>query len=139
MNMLISSPLTEMDSFFDQFLRRQPSKALADWAPRVDIAERRDAYTIKAELPGVSKEDVSVTFENGTLTIKGEKHYKKESDEGKSHRVECAYGQFVRSFSLPDSVSGEQVEASYKDGVLNLTIPKAKEAKTHSIEIKDES
>lgn len=138
MSMLISNPFKELEGFFDHFKHMQSAKGISDWAPRVDITENKDAYAIRAELPGVAKQDVNVTLDNGVLTIKGEKHFEKEVNEGKTHRVECSYGQFVRSFSLPDTVDIDRVEASFKDGVLSLSIPKAAEAKTTRIEIKDE-
>lgn len=106
-----------------------------DWSPKVDIKETGESYVIKAELPGVKREDVSVTLEQGVLSIRGEKKFEKEFDDEKTHRVECSYGSFVRSFSLPDSVQEECVTAKYKDGLLNLIIPKAKKAKQKSIEI----
>lgn len=106
-----------------------------DWAPRVDIKETAESYVIKAELPGVNKNDVSVTLEQGVLTLRGEKKFEKEYDDEKTHRVECSYGSFVRSFSLPESVDENKVTAKYKDGLLNLIIPKAQQAKQKSIEI----
>ena len=109
---------------------------VADWIPGVDISEKKEAYYIKAELPGVSKNDVGVSLEKGVLTIRGEKRYEKETDKGKTHRVECSYGQFVRSFKLPESVQEDRVEASYENGVLNLVIPKSPDAQPKAIEIK---
>lgn len=106
-----------------------------DWSPKVDIKETKESYLIKAELPGVDKENVSVTLEQGVLTIRGEKRFEKEYDEEKTHRVECSYGSFVRSFSLPESVEEERVTARFKDGLLNLVIPKAASAKQKNIEI----
>lgn len=108
---------------------------IPDWSPKVDIKENKEAYCIKAELPGVKKEDVSVTLEQGVLTIRGDKKFEKEYDEERTHRVECSYGSFVRSFSLPESVDETQVTAKYRDGLLNLVIPKQAEAKQKSIEI----
>lgn len=108
---------------------------VADWTPSIDISEQKDAYTIKAELPGVTKDDVNVTLENSVLSIRGEKRFEKATDEGKTHRVECAYGQFVRSFTLPESVQDDKVEATYKDGVLNLLIPKAPHVQAKAIDI----
>lgn len=106
-----------------------------DWSPKVDIKENKEAYTIKAELPGVDKKDINITLEDGVLTLRGEKHFEKEFDDEKTHRVECHYGSFVRSFSLPESVEDDCVKASFKDGMLNLVIPKATKAKQKSINI----
>lgn len=109
---------------------------VADWVPTVDISETDGTYQIKAELPEVKKEDVKVTLEDGILTIQGERRREKEEQTTKYHRVERSYGSFVRSFSLPDQVDEGGVKAEYKDGVLNLTIPKSEKAKPRAIEVK---
>ena len=96
----------------------------ADWTPSVDISETDGEFQIKAELPGVKKEDVKVTLENGILTLQGERKQEREDKDLKFHRVERSYGQFVRSFTLPDLVDDAKVKAEYKDGVLNLSLPK---------------
>jgi len=105
-----------------------------DWMPMVDIDESEDAFVVKAELPGVDKDDVSVTIEDGVMTIKGEK--RTETKDKKRHRVECSYGSFVRSFTLPQSSTADKVVAEYKNGILHLTIPKSEEAKPRQIEVK---
>lgn len=102
--------------------------------PVVDIEETDGAFIVHAELPGVAKDDVQVNIENGVLTIKGEK--KTRSEDTKRHRVECVYGSFLRSFTLPQDVDVEQVEAAYKNGILDLTIPKQEQAKPKQIEVK---
>src|ERR1700704_2710218 len=89
---------------------------LADWEPLADITEDDKEYVIKAELPEVKKEDVKVTVENGVLTIAGERRFEKEETKKKYHRVERAYGSFVRSFSLPDDADGSKVQAEFKNG-----------------------
>ena len=109
---------------------------VADWVPTVDISETDGAYQIKAELPEVKKDDVKVTLEDGILTIQGERRREKEEKTTKYHRVERSYGSFVRSFSLPDQVDEGGVKAEYKEGVLNLTIPKSEKAKPRAIEVK---
>ncbi len=106
------------------------------WAPAVNIAETDDNYIITAELPGISKDDIKVTYENGVLTIQGEKKQEKE-EKGKTwHRVEAVYGAFERSFRLPSLIQADKISAEYKDGVLTLTLPKAEEAKPKQITIK---
>ncbi len=109
---------------------------VADWAPSVDISETDGEYQIKAEIPDVKKEDVKVTLEDGVLTIQGERKHEKEEKGKKYHRVERSYGSFARSFTLPDLVDEEKVKAEFKDGVLNLQLPKSEKAKPKAIEVK---
>lgn len=110
--------------------------ALADWAPLVDVIEDGKEYVIKAELPGVKKEDVKVRIENGMLTISGERHFEKEEGGKRYHRVERSYGSFERTFMLPDTCTVDKMAAKYNDGMLTLHIPKNKEAAPKSIEVK---
>jgi hypothetical protein len=98
----------------------------------VDITEDDKEYLIKAELPEVKKEDVKVTVENGTLTITGERKFEKEEKGKKYHRMERAYGSFMRSFTLPEGAAGDKVSADFKDGVLKVHLPKSAEAKPKS-------
>ena len=109
---------------------------VADWMPIVDISETDAEYLIKAELPEVKKEDVKVTVENGVLTLQGERRQEKEDKGKKYHRVERSYGSFVRSFTLPESIDESGVKAEYKDGVLNLHLPKSEKVKPKAIEVK---
>ena len=109
---------------------------VADWMPTVDISETEGEYLIKAELPEVRKEDVKVTVENGVLTLQGERRQEKEEKGKRFHRVECSYGSFVRSFTLPESVDESSVKAEYKDGVLNLHLPKSEKVKPKAIDVK---
>ncbi len=109
---------------------------VADWIPIVDISETDAEYLIKAELPEVKKEDVKVTVENGVLTLQGERRQEKEEKGKKYHRVERSYGSFVRSFTLPESIDESGVKAEYKDGVLNLHLPKSEKVKPKAIEVK---
>ena len=106
------------------------------WAPLVDITEDDKEYLIKVELPEIKKEDVKVTVENGTLTISGERKFEKEEKDKKYHRVERAYGSFVRSFALPEGTDGSKVSADYKDGVLKVHLPKSEQVRPKSIEVK---
>lgn len=108
---------------------------VADWAPSVDISETEGEYQIKAEIPDVKKEDVEVTVEDGVLTIQGERKHEKEEKGKKFHRIERSYGSFVRTFSLPDVIDEEKVKAEFKDGVLNLHLPKSEKAKPKAIEV----
>jgi len=116
--------------------RNNGDLSFADWAPSVDIDEQEDKYLIKAELPGVDKNDIDVKLDNGMLRLRGEKHTGSETKEGKRHRSERFYGTFARSFTLPEQIDADKVDASYKDGVLTLAIPKKELAKPKSIDIK---
>ena len=107
-----------------------------DWAPSVDIAETAEAFEIKAELPDVKKDDVKVTVEDGQLRISGERKQEKDEKGKKFHRVERSYGSFMRSFALPENVDDSKLSAEYKDGVLNVRLPKTEKAKPKAIAVK---
>lgn len=109
---------------------------VTSWSPRADVIENSESYVIKAELPGVNKNDVKITLRENVLTIKGEKKHEKEEKDHNLHRVERSYGSFERSFSLPSNVKSDKIDAAYKDGVLTVTLPKAEEAKPKEIEVK---
>jgi HSP20 family protein len=109
---------------------------VAEWSPLVDITEDEEEYVIKAELPDVKKENIKLTVEDNVMSISGERKYEKEEKGKKYHRVERAYGSFLRSFTLPDAADGSKVNAEYKDGVLNVRLPKSEKAKPKSIEVK---
>ncbi|HEY1252903.1 MAG TPA: Hsp20/alpha crystallin family protein [Thermoanaerobaculia bacterium] len=108
---------------------------LSAWAPPVDIAEEKDRILITAELPGFKENEIEIQSENGMLSLRGERKFEKET-EGKSyHRVERSYGQFVRSFSLPNNVDREKIKATFKDGLLQVELPKREDAKPRTIRI----
>jgi HSP20 family protein len=108
---------------------------VADWTPLVDISEDPKEYLIKAELPEVKKGDVKITMEDGMLTITGDRKFEKEENGKKYHRVERAYGSFVRTFSLPDDTSPGKVSAEFKDGVLEVHLAKDQKARPQQIEV----
>ena len=110
--------------------------SVASWSPRADVIENGESYVIKAELPGVGKNDVKITLRENVLTIKGEKKQEKEEKDHNYHRIERSYGSFERSFSLPSNVKHDKIDAAFKDGVLIVTLPKAEEAKPKEIEVK---
>jgi HSP20 family protein len=114
----------------------EESMTVSEWTPLVDLAEDDKEYLIKAELPEVKKEDVKVTVENGVLTITGERKFEKEEENKKYHRIERAYGSFMRSFTLPQDAAGDKINAEFKDGVLKVHLPKSAEAKPKSIDVK---
>ena len=105
------------------------------WNPSVDIFENDNEVVVKAELPGMNAKDIDVRLENNVLTLKGERHFEKETKEENYHRVEREYGTFSRSFALPTTVNGETVTAEYKDGVLKIVLPKKEEIKPKPIKI----
>ena len=108
----------------------------AVWMPVADIYEDNNSYKLKLDLPGMSKNDVKITCADGQLNITGERKQEKEEKNGKYHRVERVYGNFYRSFTLPQHIRQEQIEAEFKDGQLNISIPKSEEAKPKELEIK---
>ena len=108
----------------------------AEWAPIVDIQETDKEYLVKAELPEVKKEDVKVTIKDGVLSLEGERHQEKEEKNKKFHRVERSYGKFVRCFTMPEDADEKNVHADFKEGVLNLHLPKSEGVKPKAIEIK---
>ena len=114
----------------------QGSDRATAWAPALDISERKDAYLVTVELPGVEADDLEITMEDGLLTIKGERHFAHDSPELQFHRVERRYGVFRRSITLPAQVQAEQIEASFDNGVLQIVVPKAEEAKPKRIQVR---
>jgi HSP20 family protein len=109
---------------------------VAEWSPLVDISEDDKEYLIKAEIPDMKKEDVKISVQEDILSISGERKYEKEEKGKKYHRVERAYGSFMRSFALPENADGSKVSAEYKDGVLTVHLPKSEKAKPKAIEVK---
>jgi HSP20 family protein len=122
------NPLREMDDLMARFQRGLvPTRAAAElgsWAPAVDISESAKEYTLKAELPGVKKEDVKLTVQNGVLTLSGERRFEHEDKDAKHHRIERAYGSYSRSFSLPEDVLEDKINAECKEGVVTVRLPK---------------
>ena len=109
---------------------------MAEWSPLVDITEDEKEYLIKAEVPEIKKEDIKLLVQDNVLTISGERKSEKEEKGKKYHRVERTFGSFMRSFTLPEDADGSKVAAEYKDGMLNVRLPKSEKAKPKSIEVK---
>ena len=127
---------------FNRIFRRNFSRLFGDgeastrtWAPPVDIYETDNALVLKADIPGVDPADVEIRVDDGTLYLKGERKFEREVKEENFHRVECSYGIFERSFSLPTSIAADHVTAEYKGGQLILTMPKREEVKPKTIKI----
>ena len=108
-----------------------------EWHPAVDISETRDAIVVMTELPGLVRDDVQIDVANGILTIKGEKKFETEENEKTWHRREVRYGSFSRSFSLPAGVRSDEASATFRDGVLTVTLPKEEKVVHSKIEIAD--
>jgi len=106
------------------------------WYPAVDIAETKDDFVVKVEVPGMSKDDLKIKMQENVLTVQGEKKQESESKDQNYHRIERSFGSFCRSFRLPSMVKADKIEANYKDGILSIKLPKAEEAKSKEIEIK---
>jgi len=129
--------LRGLSRFLGNVNREGEEASLSNWAPAVDIVEDETAFQIKADLPDVKKEDVKVTFDQGMLTISGERKFERvEDDKKKYHRIERSYGQYTRSFRLPETVAVDQLAAEFKNGVLSITLPKREDQKPKHIEVK---
>ena len=115
---------------------QQGSGQTTAWAPALDISERKDAYLVTVELPGMKAEDLDITMEDGLLTIQGERQFTSESSEQQFHRVERRYGAFRRSITLPSHVEADKIEASAQDGVLQVLVPKAEEMQAKHITVR---
>lgn len=143
MNTLIryQNPLNSLSNWLDDFFPGNLFESLdrqipANSWPRVDITESDDSYRIHADLPGLEKKDVSVTVENNILRIEGEKNEEHKKEKGKYYHLERNYGKFCRSFTLPEGIDTQKINAVMKNGVLELTVPKTEKAQPKSIEIK---
>ena len=137
----LSNPTTGMDRFFEDFFGSAMERAdegLADrpWRPAVDVRETDTTFEVSAELPGLTKKEVEITFDNGVLSIKGERQFEDSTTEGNYHRIERRYGAFSRSFVLPTEVDTQNVKATFKSGLLTINLPKAPDAKARRIEVK---
>jgi HSP20 family protein len=124
----------EMNRVFDDRLYRAGESV--GWTPPCDIYEDEEGVSLRFELAGVDPKDVDVRFENGVLTVKGERKLEREDTRENYHRIERSYGTFTRSFSLPGSVDAEKIRAESKNGVLTIVLPKKAEAKPRAIQVK---
>lgn len=128
-----------MDDMFSRFLGdwfgEEPTEMGTYW-PAVDVSETDENLVVKAELPGARSEDIDISVQGNTLTIRGEKKTELEGNEGRYRHVERRYGSFQRTFTLPSEVDAEKIEATHRDGVLTITLPKRETAKPHRIPVK---
>ena len=142
MTLMKWDPWREIEDMFDRYTKAvgwprggQEALASSDWSPRVDISETEGEFLINADVPGVDKENVKVSVENGVLTIQGERKTEKEEKGKKFHRVERFTGSFVRRFTVPDNVDPDGIKAVFKDGTLVLHLPKTEKARPKAIDI----
>lgn len=129
---------SRINEFFDEAFGRAPAYSNApnsSWSPPVDILESRDAYLIRAEVPGMKKEEIHLEFKNGMVTLSGERKFDEPAEGVEYHRIERAAGKFARHFTLPQTIKQDEMKASYRDGILEIHIPKADEAKPKQIAI----
>jgi HSP20 family protein len=145
MKMIPWDPFRELETVsnrLNQYFGQPPARrdsgdpVFADWAPAVDIEETDREYLMKADLPDVKKEDVKVAIEDGVLSLEGERKQEKEEKGRTYHRVERLYGKFVRRLAVPTDVDQQKVAAEYKDGVLNVHLPKSASAKPRTVDVK---
>lgn len=132
-------PQNRLGRFFRGFPRwtgNGDDLALPEWSPQVDIIEDEKEYLVKADLPEMKKEAIKVSFENGLLSISGERKAEKEEKKRTYHRIERSYGRFERSFTLPEETDATKLVAEFKDGVLRVHVPKNTAAKPKPVEVK---
>ena len=132
----------DMERLFDRMGMAEwelpTTRTLGDFTPMLDFAETKDAFVVKAEIPGMDPQDITVALENQMLTLKGEKKFEKEEKDEHYHRMERAYGTFARTVRLPVMVDASKVTAAFKNGLLTVTLPKAPGAKGSTIPVKAE-
>ena len=135
------NPFREMENFFEHYPsglsggRGEASRMFDSWTPTVDISETPKEFLIKAELPAVNKKDINLEIDHGILTLTGERHFEKEDENKKHHRIERFFGSFSRSFTLPETVSNKQVEADFKDGLLTVKLQKTEVPKPETVKV----
>jgi HSP20 family protein len=130
----------EMGETFDRFFHGWPwSRGAAEslgWAPAIDVVDRKDEVVLRADLPGMTEKDIELTMQDGNLTIRGERKEEKEEKEENYYCCERSYGAFSRSLAVPAGVSADKINASFKNGVLEVHLPKTKESAGKKIEVK---
>jgi HSP20 family protein len=125
----------DMDRFYKSFFGGSPDEQEGFWAPVVDIIEDKENYIVKAEIPGMKKEDIKVTVRDNIIAISGERSSETEEKDKTYHRIERSYGRFSRTIALPSAVDAAKIKASYKDGVLQVTLPKPESAKPRQVDV----
>jgi HSP20 family protein len=125
----------EMGRLFDFSFPSRDTGLFGGWSPALDVYDDKDSFVVKVELPGMKKEDISLSLHDGALTISGERSHERKNDSGETFRSERYFGKFQRSVALPALVDSSKVTASYKDGILTVELPKSEEAKPKQIEV----
>jgi HSP20 family protein len=130
----------EMDRLWDSFFGERPLTRVweREWLPSLDVSETKDDFVVKAEVPGIDAENIDISLTGDVLTIKGEKKHEKEEKEEDYHLVERSYGAFSRSVRLPAEVESAKIKASYKNGILKVTLPKSEKVKAKKVKVKVE-
>lgn len=123
---LFESPLSEL---------ARTSQLLSGWTPALDVYENKDNFVVKAELPGMKKEEIEVSLHDGCLSLSGERKTESKREDAEVYRAERFFGRFQRTVTLPSTVAADKVQAAYKDGVLTITLPKTEEAKPKRIDV----
>ena len=126
-NGLFDSPFGELTRHMELF---------NGWTPALDVYEDKDNLIVKAELPGMKREEIDISFHDGTLTISGERKYEQKNQDAETYRAERFFGKFHRTLALPKPVQSDKATATYKDGILTVTLPKTEEAKPKQIQVK---
>jgi HSP20 family protein len=134
----IDSLQSDFNRFFEGFLGR-PVAASRRWAPAMDLSETEDALVLRADLPGLDQDDVSIDIKDGVLTVSGERRNEHEEEKEGVHRIERSYGSFSRSLTLPRGIEPATVTAGFDKGVLEVRIPKPEEPKSHKVAIAGEA
>jgi HSP20 family protein len=127
----------EFDRLFNDFFPTTTSEGQAkrSWVPSVDLSETKDAYKVHLDVPGIAKEDLSINYHDGVLTVSGERKSEEKTEDTNYVRLERSFGSFYRSFNLPSAVKADAIQANYKDGVLDIEVPKADEVKPLRIKV----
>lgn len=128
-------PFRELMNLTERMGRSEDDNTFGAWRPAVDIYERGEDLMIRAELPGIEKDAIEIRVEDNRLVLRGERKHEEEMTEANTYRMERQYGTFVRSFNLPKTVDAGKIAATYKNGILEIVLPKAEEAKPKKIEI----
>ncbi len=125
----------DMDRFFETFFGQHPEDREGFWTPILDIEESNGNIVVKAEIPGMEKDEIKVSVRNNMLSISGERKQEIETKDKTFHRIERSYGKFSRTITLPSEVDADKIKAAYKDGVLNIILPKPESMKPKQIEV----
>jgi HSP20 family protein len=131
----LASLQDEVNRLFDFSFPSRDTGLFSGWSPALDLYDQKDDFVVTVELPGMKKEDIQISLHDGVLTVSGERKHEFEGESGKTFRSERYFGKFQRSLTLPALVDSGKVSASYKDGILSVTLPKAEEAKPRQITV----